>query len=95
MRNKVPVLVLLWLLFLNINSGLAEELGTIFKNIYGPKGLVVDSEAVLNPGDQEHFAHFNSSFQSSFNLFNIAMASQLTADGCAKLGLLVVSPHSV
>ncbi|PYS48652.1 MAG: hypothetical protein DMG13_25095 [Acidobacteria bacterium] len=79
MRNKVPVLVLLWLLFLNINSGLAEELGTIFKNIYGPKGLVVDSEAVLNPGDQEHFAHFNSSFQSSFNLFNIAMASQLTA----------------
>ena len=75
MRKKVPVLVVLWLLLLNVTTGSAEELGTLFKNIYGPKGLVVDSEAVLNPGDSAHFAHFNSSFQSSFNLFNIAMAS--------------------
>jgi hypothetical protein len=79
MQKKVPVLVVLWLLLLNVTTGSAEELGTLFKNIYGPKGLVVDSEAVLNPGDSAHFAHFNSSFQSSFNLFNIAIASQLTA----------------
>src|SRR5262249_43811176 len=79
MRNKV-LLDSLGLL-LNITSGFSEDkkLGSIFKNIYGTQGLIVDSEAVLNPGDQAHFAHFNSSFQSSFNLFNIAMASQLTA----------------
>jgi hypothetical protein len=75
--RKIFVLVLLCLLS-NIQNGLAEDLGLIFKHIYGPKGLVVDSETPLTPG-AEHFAHFNSSFQSSFNPFNIALASQLTA----------------
>src|SRR5262245_6179369 len=79
MRKKVLVLVVMCLL-LNITSGMAQEkLGLIFKDIYGKQGLVVDSTIPLNPGDSAHFAHFNSSFQSSFNLFNIALASQLTA----------------
>src|SRR5215831_9058814 len=77
MRKIIGLVVLC--LILGINNGFAEDLGLIFKNIYGPNGLLVDSLAVLNPGDQAHYPHFNSSFQTSFNLFNIAMASQLTA----------------
>ncbi len=54
------------------------KLALIFQNIYGPNGLVVDSEALL-PDGSTHSAHFNSDFQSEFTQFNIAMASQLTA----------------
>jgi hypothetical protein len=82
MRNRVPALALLCLL-LNVSIGVAQtnqdKLGLIFKNIYGPNGLLVESEAVLNPGDKEHFPHFNNAFQTSFSAFNTALASQLTA----------------
>lgn len=54
------------------------KLASIFQDIYGPSGLVVNSEAVL-PDGSTHSAHFNSGFQSDFTQFNIALASQLTA----------------
>src|SRR5262245_23365945 len=78
MRRRV-VVILLACLLLSCQSGFAQNLGALIKNIYGPRGLVVESQAVLNPGDQEHFAHFNNSFQSSFSPFNTAFAVQLTA----------------
>ena len=48
----------------------------VFTNLYGPHGLVVDSEATL-PGEQSHSAHFNSDFQSNFSQFGTALVSQL------------------
>src|SRR6478672_6822976 len=53
-----------------------EHLATLFTNLYGPHGLVVDSEATL-PGEQPHSAHFNSDFQSNFSQFGTALVSQL------------------
>src|SRR4051812_31897488 len=53
-----------------------EHLATLFTNLYGPHGLVVDSEATL-PGEQSHSAHFNSDFQSNFSQFGTALVSQL------------------
>jgi len=52
-----------------------KNLATLFTEIYGPNGLVVDSEATL-PGEQPHSAHFNSSFESDFSQFNTALVSQ-------------------
>ncbi len=49
-----------------------------FPTLFGPKGLVVDSQAVL-PDGSTHSAHFNSGFQTEFTQFNIALASQLAA----------------
>jgi hypothetical protein len=81
MRRRVGLLLLLCLL-LSSQALFAQDLGLLIKRIYDrpgqQQGLIVDSEAVLNPGDPAHFPHFNSSFQASFNLFNIALASQLT-----------------
>lgn len=53
-----------------------EHLATLFTGLFGPKGLVLDSEATL-PGEQPHFAHFNSDFQSNFSQFGTALVSQL------------------
>ena len=55
-----------------------DRLSTIFTNLYGPGGLVVDSLTVL-PGGDTHSAHFNSDFQSQFTQFGVAMTSQLAA----------------
>jgi hypothetical protein len=55
-------------------SGLAR----LIPNLYGPAGLVVDSEARL-PTGQTHSAHFNSGFQSAFSQLNIALVSQLAS----------------
>ena len=52
------------------------SLATLFTDLYGPKGLVVDSEATL-PGEQPHSAHFNSNFQFDFSQFSTALVSQL------------------
>jgi hypothetical protein len=49
---------------------------TLFTNLFGPRGLVVDSEATL-PGEQSHSAHFNSDFQGNFSQFGTALVSQL------------------
>ena len=55
----------------------APTLSAVFHDLFGPNGLVVDSEAAL-PDGSTHSAHFNSAFQSSFTQFNVALASQLT-----------------
>src|SRR5262249_18050925 len=56
------------------NPGLA----TLIERVFGPQGLVVDSEARL-PDGSTHSGHFNSSFQSNFEQFNLALAGQLTS----------------
>jgi hypothetical protein len=55
-----------------------QNLATLFTNIFGPRGLLVDSEAAL-PGDVLHTAHFNNDFQSNFGKFSTAMVSQFVA----------------
>lgn len=54
------------------------RLASVFSDLFGPNGLVVNSESVL-PDGSTHSAHFNSAFQSNFTQFNIALASQLTS----------------
>jgi hypothetical protein len=53
-----------------------KNLATLFTGLYGPNGLVVDSEATL-PGEQPHTAHFNSDFQADFSQFSTALVGQL------------------
>ena len=38
-----------------------RNLATLFTDLFGPNGLIVDSEATL-PGEQPHTAHFNNDF---------------------------------
>ena len=51
-------------------------LSTLFEDIYGPHGLVLNSDDVQLDGSN-HAAHFNSAFQSEFRLMNVALTSQL------------------
>src|SRR5947208_775612 len=53
-----------------------KNLATLFTDLFGPNGLIVDSEATL-PGEQPHSAHFNSDFQVNFSQFSTALVSQL------------------
>ena len=53
-----------------------SNLATLFHNLYGPHGLIVDSEATL-PGEQQHSAHFTSDFQFNFSQFNTALVNHL------------------
>ena len=53
-----------------------EHAATLFTNLFGPRGLIVASEATL-PGEQSHSAHFNSDFQGNFSQFGTALVSQL------------------
>jgi hypothetical protein len=53
-----------------------RSMATMFTDIYGPRGLVVDSLATL-PGEQVHSAHFNSAFQFDFSQFSTALVNQL------------------
>lgn len=53
-----------------------KHLATLFTGLFGPKGLVLDSEATL-PGEQPHSAHFNSDFQANFGQFGTALVGQL------------------
>ncbi len=55
-----------------------RSLATLFTDLYGPNGLIVDSEASL-PGDILHSAHFNSAFQFNFSQFSTALVSQLVS----------------
>ncbi len=77
-------IIIVVIIALSVSAGSASAqtrtsgLATIFRDIFGPTGLVVDSEQVL-PDGSTHSAHFNSGFQSEFTQFNIALASQLTA----------------
>lgn len=54
------------------------NLAFLIPNLYGPRGLIVDSEALL-PDGSTHSAHFNSAFQAEFTQFNISLASQLAS----------------
>ena len=54
------------------------NLATLFTDIFGPRGLIVDSLATL-PGEQPHSAHFTSNFQFNFNQFSTALVSQLVS----------------
>lgn len=55
-----------------------DELATIFTQLYGRGGLIVDSLAEL-PGGGTHSAHYNSDFESQFTQFGVALTSQLAA----------------
>lgn len=55
-----------------------DRLATIFTDLYGPDGLIVDSLRVLPTGDT-HSAHFNSAFQQEFTQFGVALTSQLAS----------------
>ena len=62
------------------------KLSTLIENMFGPRGLIVDSDVYVLDGTT-HSAHFNSSFQSDISRLNIAIASQLS-------GLPLPSPAS-
>src|SRR5438045_8987000 len=55
-----------------------KSLATLLTDLYGPRGLVVDSLATL-PGEQPHTAHFNSDFQVNFGQFSTALVSQIVS----------------
>jgi hypothetical protein len=59
-------------------SAPVRSLATLFTDIYGSRGLIVDSLATL-PGEQPHSAHFNSAFQFDFSQFGTAVVSQLVS----------------
>ena len=76
---RVHPLVLCFLL-LGVSPLAAQDrpstLSTLFEDIYGPGGLVLNSDDVQLDGTN-HAAHFNSAFQSEFRLVNVALTSQL------------------
>ena len=55
-----------------------RSLATLFTDLYGPEGLVLDSLATL-PGEQPHRAHFISDFQFNFSQFSTALVGQLVS----------------
>lgn len=55
-----------------------RNLATLFTDLYGPQGLVLDSLATL-PGEQPHTAHYTSDFQENFSQFSTALVSQLVS----------------
>jgi hypothetical protein len=55
-----------------------KSLATLFTDLYGPQGLVLDSLATL-PDEQPHSAHFNSDFQQNFSQFSTALVGQLVS----------------
>jgi hypothetical protein len=71
--------ILAWLLAAGIAAAQdrPSTLSTLFDDIYGPSGLVLNSDDVQLDGTN-HAAHFNSAFQSEFRLMNVALTSQLT-----------------
>ena len=55
-----------------------RDLATMFTDLFGPNGLVLDSLATL-PGEQPHHAHFNSDFQTNASQFTTALVGQLVS----------------
>jgi len=55
-----------------------KNLATLFTDLYGPDGLVLDSLATL-PGEQPHRAHFVSDFQFNFSQFSTALVGQIVS----------------
>ena len=56
----------------------SPTLAELLKNVYGPRGLIVDSDNLL-PDGSTHSAHFNGAFLSEFERFNITLVRQLAA----------------
>src|SRR3972149_11918751 len=77
-RKSVMLATLFTLLSTTSTLAQDDKLGLIIPNLYGPEGLFVESDAPL-AGGGDHSAHFNSSFQSEFTQFNIALARELSA----------------
>src|SRR5262245_30686409 len=77
-RRSVVFAVLVCLL--SAASAAAQDrpstLSTLFEDIFGPNGLVLNSDDVQLDGTN-HAAHFNSAFQSEFRLMNVALTIQL------------------
>ncbi len=74
-----PALVVLLSLFTATTAAAQDRpstLSTLFEDIFGPRGLVLNSDDVQLDGST-HAAHFNSAFQSEFRLMNVALTSQL------------------
>ena len=86
MARRLVGIVGISLLVSAASVGADDKLAFLIPHLFGPTGLVVDSEARL-PNGQTHSAHFNSAFQAEFTQFNVALASQLT-------GLPIPSPAS-
>lgn len=82
MRAAAPAILLLLIASASARAQdtvpTTTSLSTLIQNIFGPNGLIVDSEALL-PDGSTHSAHFNSAFQSGFRQFDIALASQLAS----------------
>jgi len=78
MFKKALSVMVLFTLF-TFQSALAQSnqnLSSLILNLYGERGLIVDTDAPL-AGGVDHSAHFNSSFQSEFGQINNALATQL------------------
>ena len=75
-----PAIVFALVFFGSVNAAVAQDrpatLSTLFEDIFGPRGLVLNSDDVQLDGTN-HAAHFNSAFQSEFRLMNVALTSQL------------------
>lgn len=54
------------------------QLWRIFKDLYGPSGLVVNSNVPLASG-ATHSGHFNGGFESEFSQFGTALTSQIVS----------------
>ena len=67
-----------------------DKLSSIFAQLYGPDGLIVDSLAALPSGDT-HSAHFNSAFQTEFVQFGTALTRDFRF---ACPGWLIYTPQS-
>jgi hypothetical protein len=75
-KQTLLVLVLLFLACSQAVRAQEKDLVTLIPNLYGPRGLIVDTDAPL-AGGVDHSAHFNSSFQSEFTQINVSIATQL------------------
>jgi hypothetical protein len=77
---KIAAAICVWCVLSSAQAAAQQPatLATLFEDVYGPNGLVLNSDDVQLDGTN-HAAHFNSAFQSDFRLVNIALTSQLTS----------------
>lgn len=78
MRSNRALMALAFAVAFPSQSHAQDRLSLFFATLYGPGGLIVNSEARLPNGDT-HSAHFNSSFQTNFSPFNAALGSRLAS----------------
>lgn len=81
MRKSVAALVFVYMFFASLAAAAQDRpqtLSTLFEDIFGARGLVLNSDDVQLDGTN-HAAHFNSAFQSEFRLMNVALTSQLAS----------------